>query len=172
MNPFLTSAEIRLLKKKTITNISKQVEEGTNQIVTTTTNTNLVEIDKFVKVYRIPYQLNLIKELTSIGCKLFFYIQVKLKLNDDWIDLHRAKVAKDLGISETSVSNAIGNLIDNGILCKKGTTDYWINPIILFAGDRKQYFLQNAPKHIIYVEDKNPTMFNFEEKSSDNIIMV
>ena len=101
---------------------------------------------------------------------MFLYCLTKVQEDRDWISLKREAVAKALEVKETSVGTGIRNLIDIGILCKKGRTTYWINPIVMYHGDRKKYFEINAPDNIEYLEDKNPTVINMNPVNPDVIL--
>lgn len=159
-NPFLTSAKITVLRKEYITNRVVNVEQGVSRIEQSVTDYRDIEVDEFVKLYRISYQLGLLKEMNAIGCRMYLYVQAKLKPEYDYIYLKREKVMKDLELSHTSVGSGIQNLVDVGILCKKSQSEYWINPVVLFNGDRKQYFKKYAPKNITYIKDNNPSVSN------------
>lgn len=172
MNPFLASAKIRLLKKKSIIRNTTNTNESVSQLYSETTMTSLIEVDTFTKNYKYSRQLGLIKDLSPLGCRLYIYILYKLKKDQDYINLKRSRVSKDLGISTSGIGLAIGSLVDSGLLCKKSQSEYWINPIIMFNGNRKAYFIKQAPDMITYLEDHNPVVKTFtDDIDHDKIIM-
>ena len=171
MNPFLSSLEITVINKKTIKVETTKINENTVEIENTTTSTKPIETQSFTKSYHYPRQLGFIKELSVAGCRMLLYIQMKLKSEHDYIELKRTTVAKDLGISENSASLGIYNLVDNGVLAKKSQSEWWINPFILFNGNRLKYVKENNPKAIKAVDDYNPTIIRLGEVDLTSIVV-
>lgn len=172
-NPFLASATINVLRREVITNRVISIDENVSKITSSNIDYTEIEADEFVRVFKVSRQIGLIKELSAPGCRMLLYVQAKLKSGCDYINLKRDKVATDLEASESSIGYGIQNLIDCGVLCKKSQSEYWINPLILFNGNRKQYFLDNAPDHIHYIKDKTPVVINLTDyvKKKEDIIV-
>lgn len=162
MNPFLGSVKIRVLHKKNISNFIIPIGKNVSKIKNTYEEINDVEVDQFTKAYKFTNRKALARILKPVGLRLFFYIESELKKDYDYIELHRTIVSKDLNISNASVGLGVQDLCENGIICKKGKIEYWINPEVIFCGDRKKYFLKNAPNNIIYINDGAPTITNYQ----------
>lgn len=157
-NPFLTGASFKMMNKETKFRYTQNIIEGVTTITKEITDYEIIELGEFVKVYKYPRQLGFINSLSGAGAKLYIYIQSKLPSDQDFIVLKTNKVSKDLNVSVATVYNCIENLIDSGVLCKRGNSEYWINPTILFNGNRKTYILNNAPETVEYVRDGKPTI--------------
>lgn len=158
LNPFLTSSSFKMMNKETRFRYTQNYTEGVTTITKEITDYEIIELDEFVKVYKFPRQLGFINALNGAGAKMYLYIQSKLPSDQDFILLKTSKVSKDLNVSVATVYNCIDNLIDAGVLCKKGNSEYWINPTILFNGNRKHYIMDNAPEKIEYIKDGKPTI--------------
>lgn len=170
-NPFLASLEIAVLNKKTIKIETSEVVNGATHLKTTTTSTKPIEVQEFVKVYRYPKQIGLLKLLSPAGCRLYLYVQMKLKEDEDFLNLKREKVAKELDVSLPTVSLALANLMEHGVLAKKSQSEYWINPYILFKGNRLEYIKKENPDAITYLTDRNPTVFRYGKVDDEAIIV-
>jgi len=100
-----------------------------------------IEQQEKVSVYKIPYMKNvLFKELKSAGRDILLYIICTIKDDNDIIELNASKVAKDLNISKVTVYSGINQLIDIAVICKKFKSDYWVNPVYIFKGDRISFY--------------------------------
>lgn len=169
MNPFLASAELTVIEKETITTFIRK-EETHCKVLSKTSEVKPVEVDSFAKVYHISRKYGLISNLSAQGCRMFLYLQMTLEQDQDWVKLPAEEVGKRLNLSLLTVRLGIKDLIDNGILCKRGKSDYWINPIVLFSGNRLQYFEATAPNRIKRVKDKNPRVLHiagYDKQSTD-----
>ena len=172
INPFLASLELSVLNKKTIKVEVTRMNSSVVEIEQTTTTTKPVETQEFTKVYKMSNHLGLIKEMNPAGCRMMLFIQAKLKQDQDFIELKREKVAKQLDVSANTVSLGILNLTECGILSKKSQSEWWINPEVLFVGNRFKYVKANSPKSIKYIEDYHPTVVKLGEVDlTDKIIM-
>jgi len=149
-NPFLNTSEIKVLKKKHVTRTVVEdvyyndIEEESYKIIP-------VEVDEFTKVYQVKKFNDILKFLTPQGCRILLYLQGVLPHDQDYVEIQRSKVGKVLDVHPNTVSLGIQSLLDQNIICKRGKTDYWINPLVLFNGNRLQYFKKNAPTKINYV---------------------
>lgn len=91
------------------------------------------------KLYKL--QIKGIKALTAVLCAL------QDRHNSTLINLPYSKACvyyKELNVeipSRTTFSYGISNLIENEIItvCSIGTSNYWINPGVMFNGDRVKY---------------------------------
>lgn len=159
MNPFLASSELTVIEKETITTFIRK-EENHCKVLSKTSEIKPVEVDAFAKVYHIGRKYGLVSNLSAQGCRMFLYVQMTIEQDQDWLRLPAEEVGKRLNLSLLTVRLGIKDLIDNGILCKRGKSDYWINPIVLFSGNRLQYFETTAPDKIKRVKDRNPRVLH------------
>ena len=169
MNPFLASSELTVIEKETITTFIRK-EENHCKVLSKTSEIKPVEVDAFAKVYHIGRKYGLVANLSAQGCRMFLYVQMTIEQDQDWVKLPAEEVGKRLNLSLLTVRLGIKDLIDNGILCKRGKSDYWINPIVLFSGNRLQYFETTAPDKIKRVKDRNPRVLHiagYDKQSTD-----
>ena len=82
--------------------------------------------------------------LNAYGLILFMHLITKVRWNQDWLRLDQATFAAETGrTSKDFFYKAIDNLMEAGVLAdrKKGT--YWLNPWIIFRGNRIKYAQEN-----------------------------
>lgn len=171
MNPFLASAKITVLNKKSISYYTIPVTENVSKINRKSESVVGIEVDDFCKFYQFSRRVGLLKLLKPAGCRMLLYVLAKLNRDQDVIKLQRSVVSKDLNMSDTTVGSGIGDLCENGFLCKKSRSEYWINPIAIFNGDRKAYFEKNAPNNIYYIEDRNPSIQKYANLENEIIVI-
>lgn len=147
MNPFIQNFKLNVVKVNTTyyevktSNISegivgkhKKVEES-----------YLIEQQEKTSIYEMAYIENILfKELKSAGRDLLLYIMYNLKKDEDTIILKPEMVCKKMTCVRTTYYKAISQLTDVGVICKKHTTEYWINPFYLFKGNRIDYYNKNC----------------------------
>lgn len=111
---------------------------------------NLILAQKLYKDNE-PFTKVFFNEITNIdkispsGCKLFLHIiYTKLNINMDFIILNPQVLVTKLNMSIPSIYNAILDLCKEYILIKHIESNlYWINPHIIFRGDRKKIRFNN-----------------------------
>lgn len=161
MNPFVQNIKLDVLKvvENYVVSIRKEGAAGAPKRMFT--DSYLLEKQTKVSVYQHPSMTLLFKQLRPAGRDLFLYISMTLKKNKDYIELSRSKVCEDMGTSRVTFFNAIKQLTEAGIICKKGVTEHWINPMFLFHGDRIGYFRKLDPTdpeaYMNVVSTINPT---------------
>lgn len=90
-----------------------------------------------IKFYQLSREMeDAILNLSSGGKNLLFLIIFNLGVGHDRIALHINKYMKRMGITEKSFYNAVKDLTDQNIIRKYKGSVYWINPKIIFNGDR------------------------------------
>lgn len=92
----------------------------------------------------------LIANLNEAAIKMFMYIHENLGINADCICIMKEDYLKHYGYAATNkytYYQAIEGLLKAGIMAKQAgsTTCYWINPNIIFNGDRTK--LKNKIVH-------------------------
>lgn len=82
--------------------------------------------------------------------KLYLHIIYRcLKKDQDYIDLKVKEIMELLQVSKNTVYAAVEQLCEFKVLSvRKGRNVYWINPELLFKGNRATYIDENAPECI------------------------
>jgi len=100
--------------------------------------------------------------LSNAGMRLFFYICDKLLRPNQWeIELSHKQAMKALGYkTNKSIIDGVIDLLEKDILSRKlGTSSgFFINPNVLFRGDRRVVYFENAAgfqKHIELLNNTN-----------------
>lgn len=160
MNPFLKTefGKLNVIKVHSTTNVINVRDVPEDGIIVgkyrTEINSYIMEQQERTSVYRVPYIINvLFKHLSSAGRDLLLYIIYKLPKEQDWINLKYDKVLKEMDVSRSTLSRAIQNLVDNAYIIKKAQSDYWINPTLLYKGNRLSYYNDNCPECIEVVAE-------------------
>lgn len=105
----------------------------------------LVDQAKNCKVFQGDSCFELIKKLDSNGKTMFLYIQQVLKKNSDVIELSPDDYKKFANVtSSKTFYNAVDQLVDNSIIAKLKTHKYWVNPFVVFNGDRIEKYPDNV----------------------------
>lgn len=144
MNPFLQNYRLKVVKINSTTfkvdtsNIHDGVIVGDYEQVT---KSFLAEQQSKTSVYDIPYIENILfTEITSAGRDILLYIIYNVKENEDVINLKHDRLAKKVNLSRPTLIKGIQQLIDVGVICKKSQSEYWINPLYVFKGNRINYY--------------------------------
>lgn len=84
--------------------------------------------------------------LSPTAIRLYVFIEQRMKVNQDWIQLNKELfMAKFKVKSEKSVNNAIKELLRYCFITSSHYSSvYWINPSILFCGDRIKKYPSNV----------------------------
>lgn len=146
-NPFLDKVK---LKEKT--QITKIADAPDKKIVDkdgkTVENVSVVYAEehsydrtKFIKVYH--GDLDFLNDLSKIGIKLFTYIIKNLRWNQDTILFNVKLFCEETGYKNTNkVYIGMKELEKAELLAKHSIPNvYWINPSIIYNGERKYLFL-------------------------------
>lgn len=146
-NPFLKVVNLTIYKRKVTEYL---VSKGdVNKVVSEMSQTQEWEKDKYIKVYVDDPIINLYKELTPASCKLVLYVQLNLLYNTDQIELNTEDCMRFLGVeSRTTYYKYLQELVDNAILSKCKGSNYWINPLLIFNGNRIEYYREHCPECI------------------------
>lgn len=88
--------------------------------------------ETFVKVFRNP----VLFQINGVCAKIFWYVVFNLKPNLGWIEINVADVmAMGVG-SDRYVYSGIRKLIALGVLARRDKGSYWVNPQVLYNGNR------------------------------------
>lgn len=101
----------------------------------------LMESEKGGKLYRNEKTEEVLKKLSDRGCRMLLFILRKLPKDSDLVEIVPDEYKSQQGLSSIqTVYNTLRDLIDMGVLAKHKTNRYWINPAIIFNGNRAQKF--------------------------------
>lgn len=90
-----------------------------------------------VKITRNKGLMQLMMHLSDRSCKMLLYVIQKLPKNSDIVEIDRVEYMKESGVqSAKTMYNSITDLCDAGVIAKYKPGKYWINPAILFGGNR------------------------------------
>ncbi len=143
VNPFIQNYKLKLIEvysEQKYVN-SKDLLEGIATSYRKETSVFLAEQQEKTSVYDIPYIENILfSEMSSVGRDLLLYVIYNIGKNEDFINLKLDKVCQKMRISRPTLSKAISNLEENAIICKKAQSEFWINPMYIFKGNRIAYY--------------------------------
>jgi hypothetical protein len=162
INPFLENKEFNL---KVVTIFSNSTDTKGSSIIRTTTE-YLQEEQKHVKVYKTGNNSQYTAFLFSLNRHardIYIFIQANLGEDQDTIHLHQDKVCQYTGIGRNSYYEGIEDLKSNSIITPYKRNEYWINPFIMFRGDRLAYYKEHCPDCIQNMATA------YSVKSTDNI---
>ena len=144
INPFLLNKEFNL---KVVTVFTSNTESKGASIVRTTTEI-LVEEQKKISVYKTGNNSQytaFIFSFNRYARDIYLWIQCNIGENQDTIQLHQDKICEATGMGRNSYYEGMENLKTNSIICPYKRNEFWINPFILFRGDRLAYYKEYCP---------------------------
>lgn len=134
----LKNVEYRMFNKtqKTKEVIDTETGEVASLVYSGTTVYGYKDTNPYSKLYKSG-ALKLSK-LSSAGLKVFCYILMNIHINKESIYLCPDTLSIEIGYAnKKNVYEGIENLLANDIIARKtGNSNYWINPNMLFNGDR------------------------------------
>lgn len=151
MNPFIKIHKLALIKIYETSKMvnTNDISEGIILNYQQVTSSYCAEQQSKTSVYNIPYIENvLFKELSSKGRDLLLYVIYNIPENTDYINLKIDKVCNKINMSKPTCLKAIQELLDVALLSKKSQSEYWINPLYLFKGNRIKYYQETCPECI------------------------
>lgn len=157
MNPFLVNKEFEL---QVATVISTNTQK-TGARILRTTEEFLVEVQKKVSVYKTGNNAQYTAYLFSMNRyarDIYLYIQANLGEDQDTIKLDSEKICEVCDMGRDSYYKGIDDLKSNSIITIFKANSFWINPFILFRGDRLAYYTEQCPDCINKVVIVNSTV--------------
>lgn len=88
------------------------------------------------------------KDLKSIGRDMLLYITYNLVKGKDSIKLPFPTIEKSMGITRSTYYKGISQLVECNFICRKGSSEYWINPQLIFCGSRVDYFTEKGDEYL------------------------
>jgi len=98
------------------------------------------EADSKTNLYVDNKRKGVLKGLSPKASKLFLFVMLNLERNQDYISFSAKQVEVFTGFSENTFYKYLDELFVQEILRRKHRDCYWINPRVLFKGDRLAYF--------------------------------
>lgn len=185
VNPFAEKAieEMQIVKKQQIIRPTDKnelhiiVNGQTGEVEGQTMFMRFIEVDeqKFAKVYLS--QFSAFFDLSKSAIKVFGYILTVIPPKKDSFYFIMEECLKYTGYStEKSVFEGLASLIENNIIARSNNhVKYFINPLVVFNGDRvtfaKTYIKKRDEenKKIKIFEDKNLLIESFENGKQKEI---
>jgi len=178
-NPFLTFTVTANKKKMTVSKgsiITGTTETGEDvEVETTIAQAKLVDEESFIKVF--TGQVSAIFDLSSSGIKLFTLLLVEAQkgIGGDMVFLTPAivsKLAKASGksISSSTYHRGINDLIQAKIIASAALATGWfyINPAIIFNGDRARFVTEYHKPKREKIANKNQQQLRFGTENKDD----
>ena len=145
-NPFLQSARLTVYIKQNKQTVI-DTRNNFNSVKGVFTSQQEFEKDPFLKLYNDKAFFNVFKDISDTASKMFLYIAYNLPKSQDIISLVQEDVMKFVGIkSVTTYYKYIQELIDYAIISRRSNSEYWVNPLFLFNGDRVAFYREHCPE--------------------------
>ena len=167
INPFLTNKEFNL---RVVSVFSSNTETKGSSIIRTTTEI-LVEEQKHIKIFKTgnnAQYTSFVFSLNRYARDIYLYIQCNIGENQDTIQLSQDKICDTTGMGRNSYYEGVEDLKNNSIICNYKRNEYWINPFILFRGDRLAYYKEYCPDCIQNVANAYSTGDNIKDRDDMN----
>ena len=111
----------------------------------TLSSTVLLEDTPFTKVFTKAGLRLHINALTPNAKSVYLWIMYELDPNVDYLEINKKRYVQECNSNYKLLSDGLKELIDAAIIIATTVNDtYWINPLLLFKGDR----LKKYPEHI------------------------
>lgn len=95
------------------------------------------EIDTSTRLYRTEYAQGVIVKLSERGCRMLAYVMQKLAKQADTVEIKSEDFMKMFTIlSIQTFYNSLNDLMDAGVIARYKSNRYWINPSVIFNGNR------------------------------------
>lgn len=156
-NPFMSTVAVRTKRRSlTVSRGTKltDVDTGREELTTTIAHIKSVDEESFVKVF--SSQIKLYFDLPAPGFKVFMLLlkEVQEKIGIDRVSLtyvRAQKLAKSMGntLSRSVFDRGILDLCDRKIIALTDELGfYFINPAVLFNGDRARFVMEFRKKKV------------------------
>ena len=149
--------------------ISLVVDPDSGQVIGQTTFMRQIEVDedKFTKLYLTQFRSFF--DLTTAGIRVFGYIMTCMKPKNDMVYFDRDDcIAYTNYKSVESIYRGLTELLKAGIIARgKNDNIYFVNPLIIWNGDRARFVTEyvNKSKKKKPISDPNQLTLDFQEES-------
>lgn len=148
MNPFLSHLSIPIMKhfrvSRQVNTADLKTEEGVIVPKTGTVDSSehrigtTVDVESNTKIFKKGISDRMLMDGNTV--KLFVLIASKLGKNKDRIRIRTNEYADHLKLNAKTIRRGLKNLSDYDIISKDRKDMYWINPAVIFNGDRYKTF--------------------------------
>lgn len=147
-NPFMQNTKIDVIilsKNRSIMTIDQLLNNHDKIIENPELGTikvnYLVEKAKHINLYQSVELRKVLLNLSLPAHTMLRYIECNLRYNEDTVYLNQNKIIQESNIkSKTTINKGIQELIQNNFISLQNKNTYWINPNILFYGDKTKVF--------------------------------
>jgi hypothetical protein len=95
------------------------------------------EIETSTRLYRTEYAQSVILKLSERGCRMLTYVMQKLAKQSDTVEIKSEDFMGLFSVlSIQTFYNSLNDLMDAGVIARYKTNRYWINPSVIFNGNR------------------------------------
>lgn len=104
-----------------------------------------IEKDKSSKLYKVAGLPELTDRMTPKAQRLFLYMLVRIETNKEYFSLNTKHYMRTNGVkSMRTVNDAIKELLHNNIIIATSVRYvFFVNPTVMFSGDRLKHFPDN-----------------------------
>lgn len=141
-NPFMVNS---MIKVRTFTKSKNLNMQSPDKILTANLDEKIVvEYKTNTKIFHDTDYRNILLRINGNALKLFLFISYQIETNEDYIWLNSSLFSKSTGLSKKDMMKAVNDLIKHGIITTTIYKDtYFINPLIMFSGDRLKKYPNN-----------------------------
>lgn len=158
-NPFCVNFTLELIEFQNQHSVKKSKEVTTNSTIVNQIYT--VEKQKHTKLYHTAYDDKLFFNLNSKARDIILYILLNIKENEDFIELSLKKIQQKVKISKKIYYDGLKELKEKAFVANRTQGTFWINPQLIFNGNRKSFFEEFYPQNVVVVH----TIYNNETLS-------
>jgi hypothetical protein len=132
-----------------------------------------VDDSQFVKIFANFFSAQ--TGLSRSGRAVLNYIMTEMEARRDTVVIRTDKALSYLGVAtHKPLYRGLADLLANGVIARtKYTDEYFINPLIMFNGDRVSYAKMYVKKKTKQVRDENPNQIDlfdaFEHQRNPNM---
>lgn len=148
VNPFVANLTVFASKKRveqSMVNLADYSDEIFLGIKENREFEFTLEVNRFTKVFHSAVVRKSIGKLPARAKELLLWIIFELEPGVDYVIVNIARYEKENEVSHNTYLRAVEDLITSSVLCStiwKGV--FWINPAILFCGNRLKKFSDNV----------------------------
>lgn len=136
INPFIVDSDGFPYKEVVQWKQTKPFSEDGVAVKFVAKGVRCIEKDRYVKVYFD--WIEVLRGLSYSGINMLLYVMDIIQYNSDVIILDRDLCCKHSNFGKNVYYRGIKDLVRCGIIMKRGSgVSYWINPHVMFNGNRK-----------------------------------
>lgn len=146
VNPLTMSLEVKVRQIKTTESLLSEYTEGVHLPIGKIDKSYVLENVAFTKVYHSAFWRDIVVDLTPKALQVWVYITFDLEQGKDYYWINTTYLVSKLKLkNKRELTELIDNqLVRYGLLSKTIIDDvYWINPTIVFCGNRIKKYPNN-----------------------------